>query len=141
LRALDFPVGFLELLAGPGTWQKEAVRATTELAFTIHRLGGSYDDFLHRKLVTNDALVDERNPRDVHVSELAEVGHVILVSCLMEDHINPFEGAADRCAIRDTCAQEFRPRRKPFGKAVRMNPWMQVIQDDDFPVLPKQSID
>jgi hypothetical protein len=48
----------------------------------------------------------------------AEVSHVILVGCLVEEDINPFEGSADSSLIRDTSAQEFRPRGKPFRR-----PW------------------
>ena len=92
------------------------------------------------QVALTDDLVEKGCANHVRMEELAVVGHIVLISRLVKDHIHPGQRLLPRDLVAGIAFQKLHR-----GVAVRMlsasvNPRLQVIQSDDFPVPFEKSI-
>ena len=91
MRAVDFPIATLQLLEWPRTRMDHPMRNALVLAFPRDRLRRCHHHLAHRQPMSEDQLVQQRCAFGVHVQEVAEIRHVILVGRQMQYEVDALE--------------------------------------------------
>jgi hypothetical protein len=104
---------------------------TTVLALPVYRLRRGYHDSLNRELAGCNYLKKKGSADNIGRGELAIVGNVVLIGCLMRDHVYSVECLFPVRAHGYVAANEFCFAWEVLRYALGMNSWLQRVQNPD----------
>src|ERR1700674_1058189 len=111
LRAAYFPISPCEFLLRPRLRQNETILWARVLSFPVYSLRGCHNYLHDRKSILHDEFIDQRSAYRVHLKEMRKVRHVVLVGCLVRNHINTLQSFPQSLPVGYAAVNKFNASR------------------------------
>src|SRR5258708_645857 len=138
--ARHFPVTALKFLSRTRHGLKVAMIRAAVLAFAVHSLGRGYNDFFHRQPVPNDEFEQKRRTHGIDFKEAGKIRHVILISRVVGNNVDPLQAREEHLAISNLAANELGGSGHVARQAVGMNPGIEAIENYHLEAIAQETV-